>query len=87
MPVERGLLAGIGKQIDNCLKSDIPPTAIAAGLKVWSASDSWSPTQIPHFVLKAANSRAAGNGGGKPTAKAVGYDEAAAELLAEVETL
>ena len=82
-PIENGLLAGVGVQIDKCLKSNIPPAAIAEGLKAWTASDSWSPTQIPNFVHKANNRPT----NGKATAKAIGYDEALAELLQEVETL
>lgn len=86
VPIEDGLLSGIGVQIDKCLKRGIPPPAIAAGLKAWTDSDSWSPTQIPHFVHKANN----GNRNrttGKPTEKAVGYDAALTELLQEVQTL
>ncbi|WP_260973549.1 hypothetical protein [Mycolicibacterium llatzerense] len=86
VPIEAGLLAGIGTQIDKCLKRDIPPQAIAAGLKAWTDSDSWSPTQIPNFVHKANNRRPA-NGVGKPTEKALGYDAALTELLQEVQTL
>jgi hypothetical protein len=84
-PIERGLLAGIGVQIDKCLESNIRPAAIAEGLKAWTASDSWSPTQIPSFVHK-ANSRHT-SAAGKPTQKAVGWQQACEELLAEVETL
>jgi hypothetical protein len=82
-PIEGSLLAGVGVQIDKCLKSNIPPPAIAAGLKAWTASDSWSPTQIPSFVHKANNRPT----NGKPTAKALGHDQALAELLEEVQTL
>lgn len=83
-PIETNLLAKIGVEIDKCLKSNISPQAIAQGLKAWTASDSWSPTQIPQFVHKAANSRSTT---GKPTAKALGHDKALAELLQEVQTL
>jgi hypothetical protein len=83
VPIETGLLTGIGQQIDKCLKGDIPPPAIAAGLIAWTNSDSWSPTQIPNFVHKANN---AGRNG-KPTDKALGYEQALTELLQEVETL
>lgn len=85
VPVERRMLAEIGEQIDNCLKSTIPPPAIAEGLKAWTASDSWSPTQIPKFVHKANNRHT--NGVGKPSQKAMGWQQACEELLAEVETL
>jgi hypothetical protein len=82
-PIEGGLLSGIGVQIDKCLKRGIPPPAIASGLKAWTDSASWSPTQIPNFVHKANN----GGRNGKPTEKAIGYDTALAELLTEVTTL
>lgn len=82
-PIEDGLLSGIGVQIDKCLKRDIPPQAIALGLKAWTDSESWSPTQIPNFVHKANNR----SRNGKPTEKAIGYDAALAELLQEVTTL
>jgi hypothetical protein len=85
VPIEGTLLAGVGTQIDKCLRSKIPPPAIAEGLKAWTASDSWSPTQIPNFVHK-ANNRASPTTG-KPTRKAVGYEQALTELLQEVETL
>lgn len=85
VPIEDNLLSKISVQIHNCLKRGIPPPAVAAGLKAWTDSDSWSPTQIPNFVHKANNRR---NGTtGKPTEKAVGYDAALHELLEEVQTL
>jgi hypothetical protein len=80
-PIETGLLAGIGVAIDKCLDAGIGPPAIAAWLKAWTDSDSFSPTQIPNFVHK-ANNRV-----GKATAKALGYDDALNELLKEVTTL
>ncbi|MBO0881917.1 MAG: hypothetical protein J2P17_16565 [Mycobacterium sp.] len=86
VPIESGLLADIGVQIDKCLHDGIPPPAVAAGLKAWTASDSWSPTQIPRFVHK-ANNRSRAPTHGKPTAKAVGYDQALEELLQEIQTL
>lgn len=86
-PIEQGLLAGVGTQIDKCLRSGISTQAVAAGLKAWTDSDSWSPTQIPNFVHK-ANNRGRSNGTtGKPTEKALGYDAALTELLQEVTTL
>lgn len=82
-PIERRMLAKVGVAIDDCLQSNIPPAAIAAGLKAWTESDSWAPTQIPMFVHK-ANNRATT---GKPTRKAQGHEQALAELLQEVTTL
>lgn len=82
-PLEGGLLAKVGVEIDKCLRSSIPPPQIAAGLRAWTDSDSWAPSQIPMFVNKAANR----NGRGKPTTKALEYQDAAEALLAEVSTL
>ncbi|MCU1640891.1 MAG: hypothetical protein JWN03_1166 [Nocardia sp.] len=84
-PIESGLLAKVGIEIDNCLRAGIPPLAIAAGLKAWTASDSWSPTQIPNFVHKATNARGR-PGRSKPTERAVDAMTAAEELLREVTT-
>lgn len=86
IPIQRNLLAGIGTQIDACLRDGIPPPAIANGLKAWTDSDSFSPTQIPNYVHK-ANNGSRNRGVGKPTEKALGYDAALTELLQEVETL
>ncbi len=82
-PIERKELAKIATEIDSCLKSNISPNAIAEGLKLWQASDSWAPTQIPAFVRK-ANKRPQPTVG-KPTEKANGIGDAGAELLAEME--
>lgn len=83
VPIESGMLAEVGVEIDKCLTSGIPPTAIAAGLQEWTASPSFHPSQIPKYVHKAANGRKP-NGIGKPTQKAMGYDDAASQLLAEL---
>ena len=80
VPIEASLLAEVGVQIDRCLKSSIPPPAIAAGLKAWIASDSWSPTQINRFVMKANNRTDVG----KPTQKAMGAHEAAERVIARM---
>jgi hypothetical protein len=47
--------AAVAVQIGKCINTGITTAAIADGLKAWNASDSWSPTQIPMFVNKAAN--------------------------------
>jgi hypothetical protein len=54
-PIEHRMRGEIAAQIEHCIGSDIPAGAIADGLQAWTASDSWSPTQIPRFVHKAAN--------------------------------
>ncbi len=86
VPLEAGVLAKVGVEIDSCLAAGIPPPAIAEGLKAWTESDSWSPTQIPNFVHKAANARGK-RGRSKPTERAVDAMAAAEELLREVRTL
>lgn len=86
VPLEAGVLAKVGVEIDSCLAAGIPPPAIAEGLKAWTESDSWSPTQIPAFVHKAANARGK-RGRSKPTERAVDAMAAAEELLREVRTL
>lgn len=83
-PVPAKVLGGMAEQIDHCLHDGISPEAIAAGIQEWTASDSWSPSQIPNFVHKAA-SRRRPNGVAKPTEKALDYDDAAERLLAAME--
>lgn len=85
-PIQSDVLAKVGVQIDKCLHDGIDPPAVIAGLQAWTASSSWSPTTIPNFVHKANNATRT-NGRGKPTEKALRYDDALAQLLAEVETL
>lgn len=45
--------------VDSCLQAGQQPAHIAAGMKAWGDSDSWSPTQIPKFITKAAAQSAA----------------------------
>ncbi len=82
-PIESGTKAEIATQIDKCLRDKIAPPAIADGLRAWAASASWHPSQIPKFVMKAAAAKRP-NGVGKPTIKAMGYDQLAEELIAEI---
>lgn len=84
-PVESGLLAGIATQVRKCLAADNTPPQIAEGLKAWNESDSWSPTQIPHFVNK-ANNRGAHTARTvtKHAAKAQAADDAVSQVLAEM---
>lgn len=87
VPIESGLQIEIATQIDKCLRDAIPPPAIAEGIREWSASQSWHPSQIPKFVMKAAAKVAAAqrpSGIGKPTLKAMGYEALAEELIAEM---
>lgn len=87
IPIEAKLLGDLGSQIDSCLRSGIPPDAIAAGIELWANSDSWAPSQIPKFVHKASTSgRAPANGLGKPSQTALSYQDAAEALLAKVST-
>jgi hypothetical protein len=55
VPIESGLLAEISAEVAKCLRANIPPTAIAAGLQAWTHSDRLYPSQIPRFVHKANN--------------------------------
>lgn len=82
-PIPSKVLAEMGSEIDQCLTDGISPQAIANGMRDWAASDSWSPTQIPRFIAKAA---ARPNVVGKPTRKALDYADAAEALIAELET-
>lgn len=70
--------------VDACLQAGQTPDAIAAGIQEWAKSDSWSPSQIPKFITKAAAARS-NNGIGKPTLKAVATHELAEELIAEMD--
>lgn len=87
VPIEAGVLTKIGVEADKCLRSGIPPDAIAAGIREWASSDSWSPTQIPTFVTKAAHRVAkTATGIGKPTENALGYQAAGEALIARLES-
>ena len=44
----------IAREVDPLLTDGIDPRQIAAGIKAWHSSDSWSPTQLRRFVTKAA---------------------------------
>lgn len=85
-PIQSDVLGEMATQIDKCLTDGIPPEAIAAGIREWAASDSWSPTQITRFVAKATAKAGNNNGHGKATRKAMDYDAAAEALIAELET-
>lgn len=80
-PIQSDVLGEIAVQIDKCLTDAIPPEAIAHGIHDWANSDSWSPTQIPRFVAKAT---AKAGSHGKATRKALDYDAAAEQLIAEL---
>lgn len=86
-PLESGVLTKVGVEVDKCLKAGIPPPAIAEGLQAWTDSDSFSPTQIPNFVHKAASSgnRASRRQGGrgKPTDRALDAMQIAENLISE----
>lgn len=86
VPIEAKALGEVASQIDRCLRSAIPPDAIARGIEAWTASESWSPSQIPKFVHKANNRQRNGNHVGKPTESALDYQSAAEQLLAKVTT-
>lgn len=82
-PIESGLLSQVAAQFDKCLRDGISPPYIAAGVKAWVASSSWSPNTIPNFVTK-ESAKHINSGIGKPTTKAMGYDDAVQQLLEEL---
>ena len=88
VPLQAKVLGEVADEIDQCLRDHIPPEAIAAGIELWTRSDSWSPSQIPKFVHKANNRGTNRNGShvGKPTESALDYQAAAEQLLAKVTT-
>ncbi|MGA5543514.1 helix-turn-helix domain-containing protein [Mycobacterium sp. NPDC051198] len=53
--IEDRLIGAISVQVNRCLDAGATLAAVTAGLRAWTASDSFSPTQIPAFVHKAAN--------------------------------
>ncbi len=67
----------IAHEIDPILGDGLDPTQIADGLKAWHSSDSWSATQIPGFVRKAAKPRTVTT---KPTSKAQAADAVIEQL-------
>ena len=68
-------LAKIAQAIDGCIQSGFAEEHIEIGLAAWTASEMHSPSQIPHFVHKAANRAEAATqpGVGKPTIRAAGW--------------
>lgn len=85
VPIEPKLLREVAGQIDSLLQAHIPPDAIELGLDAWTASDSFSPKQIPNYVHKANNGRRP-NGVSKPTVSALDFQAAGEALLAKVST-
>ncbi|AHY26963.1 hypothetical protein SEA_NAIRB_47 [Mycobacterium phage Nairb] len=73
---------GIADQVQTCIRSGIHREQIERGLLAWQASDSFSPKQIGTFVAKAAHTKP--NGVGKPTQKAMGWDEVGQALIEQV---
>ncbi len=59
MPLDAKSADAIIREIDGLLAAGQHPDNIAAGMHLWSKSDSWAPSQIPHFVTKAAAQTAA----------------------------
>lgn len=72
----------IAHAVDPLLADGIDPHQIAAGIKTWHASDSWSPTQIRRFVAKAA--RTADQPLTKATRKAADTLTAAEAIIADL---
>jgi hypothetical protein len=84
VPIEPKLLGKVAREIDGCVQGGIPPDAIAAGLRAWTESQAFAPSQIPNYVHKAANGRRT-NGVGKPTEKALDYGAVAEQVIAALE--
>ena len=84
-PMDQKTLSQIETAITPLIASGIPAEQVAAGIRSWEASDSFSPTQIPAFVHKAGAKAAAPTGVGKPTIKAVGWLNAADQLIEGME--
>lgn len=57
-PVDQRTLAGIENAITPLIAAKIPEAQIAAGLRLWESSDSFSPTQIAAYVHKAGSPKA-----------------------------
>lgn len=85
VPMEAGLRVELAVALDKCLKSRIPLHAIAAGIRAWDKSDSWSPSQVPKFVHKAGRAAAESTRGvAKPTTQALSAQQVADQLIAEM---
>jgi hypothetical protein len=65
--------AQIEDAITPLIAAGIPSEQVAAGIRLWETSDSFSPTQIRSFVHKAGAKASQPAGVGKPTTKAMGY--------------
>ena len=83
-PVDAKTSREMATVIDSCLQAGQTPDEIAAGIQMWSGSDSFAPSQIPKYVMKAAATRRH-NGVGKPTQQAVVTQNLAAEIIAEMD--
>ena len=74
----------IAREVDPLLADGIDPAQIAAGIKAWHASDSWSPTQLRRFVVKAARPTHPDATPTKATLRAVDTMTAAEQIIAEM---
>lgn len=82
-PVPGEVLSGVAQRIDECLQSGVEPEQIARGLLAWNASDSWSSSQIPSFVHKAAASGRRRPGRSKASDAAANAIAIAEQMIAE----
>lgn len=57
-PIDQRTLAGIENAITPLIAAGIPNEQIAAGLRLWESSDSFSATQIAAYVHKAGSPKA-----------------------------
>ncbi|MBM4518346.1 hypothetical protein GS463_27465 [Rhodococcus hoagii] len=73
-PIDQKTLSQIETAVTPLIAQGIPPEQVAAGIRAWEASDSFSATQIASFVHKAgAKASAQPAAGNAHDAKVVGY--------------
>lgn len=82
-PIPGEVLSGVAQRIDECLQSGVEPEQIARGLLAWNASDSWSSSQIPAFVHKAAATGRRRPGRSKASDAAANAIAIAEQMIAE----
>jgi hypothetical protein len=80
--IPRGTLIEIAQETDQLIADGIDAHQIADGIKAWHASDRLYPSQIPHFVAKAAKPNAPPKST-KATQRAIDTAAITAELIAE----
>ncbi|MGW2095805.1 hypothetical protein [Promicromonospora sukumoe] len=80
-PIDQKTLSQIETAVTPLIAQGIPTKQVAAGIRAWEASDSFSATQIASFVHKVGAKASAPAGIGKPTSKAMGHLASAERLI------